>query len=78
MTYVDATSEMLVRLQNADVAISIPYAGAAGRFATWSPGGFDAIGERDAPFAEYWQPAHGPAQIVFDLGDGERACEKAK
>lgn len=73
MTYVDATRAMIIR-RDGKPDIALPYAGALSRFATWSAGGMEAVGERNPPFAEYWQPAVGPAEIIYDLGDGERRC----
>lgn len=77
VTFVDATNEALVGGLADGFSIALPFAGAMGRFATWSPSGRDAVGERKAPFVEYWQPASGPEQVRFNLGDGERHCTLA-
>ena len=53
-----------------EIAVALPWAGAASRLATWSPGGLEAVGAETAPFAEYWQPAVGPAQIRYSLDEG--------
>jgi hypothetical protein len=77
MKFVETDRSMLVTGPDGVVTV-LPWAGAMGRFATWSPGGMDAVGERVAPFAEYWQPKSGPAQIVFNVGGGEQTCEEVK
>ena len=77
MTYVDSTREMIIRRPGKPDE-ALPFAGAASRFATWSSGGQDAVGEAVPPYAGYWQPAQGPAQVWHEMVEGQRVdCREA-
>lgn len=77
MTYVDATREMIVRRPGKPDEV-LPFAGAMSRLSTWSRDGMDAVGAGVAPYAEYWQPAQGPAQVWHEMAEGQRVdCREA-
>ena len=71
MTYVDATRQMIIRPYGKPDEV-LPFAGATSRFATWSKGGLEAVGEEIAPYAQYWQPQTGPAKVWHELVAGQR------
>ena len=61
---------MLVK-RPGEMTVSIPHAGAAGRFSWWSPYE-DSFECEKAPCAEQWVPAHAPMETWFILDEGHR------